>query len=185
MSKDRIDPDAEFTAFAEGCQLRMVRAAYLMCGDRHVAEDVVQGALVKVALRWRRLREGQPEAYLRTVVYRDAISWWRRHRREVPVADLPDRGGGDDGTRASNVRIMFANALARLTHKQRAVLVLRFFEDNTEARTAEILGIAIGTVKSQTTVALRRLRELAPELAELVGQGDGRPESGRRDHEGV
>lgn len=73
---------------------------------------------------------------------------------------------------------MLARALARLTPKQRAVLVLRFFEDHTEVRTAQVLGVSVGTVKSQTAVALRRLRELAPELAELVeirgGSGTGR-----------
>jgi len=72
----------DFTAFAEACQLRLVRSAYLICGDQHLAEDLVQNALVKVALRWPRLRDGQPEAYLRTIIYRDAVSWWRKRRRD-------------------------------------------------------------------------------------------------------
>jgi len=167
VTPDPADPYPSFAAFAEACQPRLLRAAYLICGDRHLAEDLLQSALVKVALRWRQLRDGQPEAYLRTILYRDAVSWWRRERREFPVAQPPERWG-TDGSEAAQLRVIFARALARLTPKQRAVLVLRFFEDCSEARTAEVLGVAVGTVKSQTAVALRRLRELAPELSDLV-----------------
>jgi len=174
------DPYRDFAAFAEACQARLLRVAFLICGDRHQAEDLLQSALVKVALRWRQLSDGQPEAYLRTILYRDAVSWWRQRRREVSMAELPLQGESDRTERAQ-LRVVFASALRRLTPKQRAVLVLRFFEDHTEARTAEVLGVSVGTVKSQTAVALRRLRELAPELAELVGQpGHGRPGEGRR-----
>jgi RNA polymerase sigma-70 factor (sigma-E family) len=177
VSPEPSDPYADFTAFAEACQLRMVRAAYLICGDRHLAEDLTQSALIKLALRWSRVRDGQPEAYLRTILYRDAVSWWRRWRREIPVAEPPERaGGGRDGERVE-LRVTFARALALLTPRQRAVLVLRFYEDQSEASTAEVMGIAVGTVKSQTAVALRRLRQLAPELADLVREdsGGGRP----------
>lgn len=177
VSQDRIDQHADFTAFAEACQLRMLRAAYLICGDQHLAEDLLQTALVKVALRWAHVRDGQPEAYLRKILYRDAVSWWRRQRREISVADPPEHRGRDDGNEPAQLRVIFARALARLTPKQRAILVLRFFEDHSEARTAEVMGVAIGTVKSQTSVALRRLRELAPELSDLVRQDS---EGGRR-----
>jgi RNA polymerase sigma-70 factor (sigma-E family) len=177
VSPDRIDQNADFAAFAEACQLRMLRSAYLICGDRHLAEDLLQTALVKVALRWRHIRNGQPEAYLRTILYRDAVSWWRRSRREISVADPPDQRVSGSGDEHVELRLIFARALARLTPKQRAILVLRYFEDHTEARAAEVLGVAVGTVKSQTSVALRRLRELAPELSDLVRQGS---EGGRR-----
>jgi RNA polymerase sigma-70 factor (sigma-E family) len=173
VNPHRLDEHADFIAFAQACQLRMLRVAYLICGDRHLAEDLLQSALVKVALRWRQLRDGNPEAYLRTVLYRDAVSWWRRRRREVLVNQPPERAGHDDGSEPAQLKLILAQALARLTPKQRAILVLRFFEDCTEARTAQVLGIAVGTVKSQTAVALRRLRELAPELAELVPQPGG------------
>jgi RNA polymerase sigma-70 factor (sigma-E family) len=163
-----MDADADFVAFARACQLRMVRSAYLICGDRHLAEDLVQTALVKVALRWRHLRNGQPEAYLRTILYRDAVSWWRRQRREVLVAEPPIEHRHSDDTEPVPLRLVFARALARLTPKQRAILVLRYFEDHSEGHTAEVMGIAVGTVKSQTAVALRRLRELAPELSDLI-----------------
>jgi RNA polymerase sigma-70 factor (sigma-E family) len=176
VTADRADPYQDFTAFAESCQPRLLRAAYLICGDRHLAEDLLQSALVKVALRWRQLQHGQPEAYLRTILYRDAVSWWRHRRREIPMAELPTQREPDSSDQA-HLKVIFAVALARLTPKQRAVLVLRFFEDHSEARTAEVLGVAVGTVKSQTAVALRRLRELAPELSDLVRQDS---EGGRR-----
>jgi RNA polymerase sigma-70 factor (sigma-E family) len=160
VTPDRADPYRDFAAFAEACQPRLLRAAYLICGDPFLAEDLLQGALVKVALRWGQLRDGQPEAYLRAILYRDAVSWWRRRRREVSMAE-PPVGGEPDRTERAQLRLIFAQALARLTPKQRAVLVLRFFEDHTEVRTAEVLGVSVGTVKSQTAVALRRLRELA------------------------
>jgi len=86
---------------------------------------------------------------------------------------LPDRGTRDDAYEPAEQRVIFARALARLTPKQRAILVLRFFEDRSEAQTAEIMGVALGTVKSQTSVALRRLREIAPELTELVREDSG------------
>jgi RNA polymerase sigma-70 factor (sigma-E family) len=156
---------ADFSAFAASCQHRMLRVAYLICGDRFLAEDLLQDALVKLALRWSRLADGHPEAYLRTVLYRDAVSHWRSRRREV-VTDAPvdvtvNLASGD---RVED-KLLFAAALGKLTRKQRAVLVLRFYEDMSEARTAEVLGVRVGTVKSQTSVALARLRELAPELA--------------------
>jgi RNA polymerase sigma-70 factor (sigma-E family) len=154
---------ADFTAFAASCQHRMLRVAYLICGDRHLAEDLLQDALVKLALRWSEVAEGNPEAFLRTVLYRDAVSHWRSRRREI-VTDLPAEGATCGGDRVED-RLLFAAALAKLTRKQRAVLVLRFYEDMSEARTAEILGVRAGTVKSQTSVALARLRALAPELA--------------------
>jgi RNA polymerase sigma-70 factor (sigma-E family) len=164
----RADPYDEFAAFARSCQPRLLRAAYLICGDAHLAEDLLQSAFVKVALRWPQLRDGQPEAYARTVLYRDAVSWWRRQRREVTVAAPPERHAPDTSGDEVPLRVVFARALRRLTPKQRALLVLRFFEDHTEAHTAQILGVSIGTIKSQTVVALRRLRELAPELSDLV-----------------
>lgn len=162
----RVDPG--FAEFARACQPRLLRAAYLICGDPHLSQDLVQSALVKVALRWAQLRDGQPEAYARTILYRDAVSWWRRGRREVTMPAPPEPWTPDAGGDEVPLRVVFARALARLTPKQRAVLVLRFFEDQTEARTAQVLGVSIGTVKSQTVVALRRLRELAPELSDLI-----------------
>ena len=180
MDAASSDEQAEFVAFVRARQHRLLRAAYLVCGDHHRAEDLLQDALVKLALRWRQVRHGEPEAYLRTVMYRDAVSWWRRRRREALSGAVPEAAGSDSAEAVSD-RMVFASALARLAPRQRAVLVLRFFEDLTEVRTAEVLGVSVGTVKSQTSDALRRLRTLAPELGELIAARPGMERSGGRD----
>jgi RNA polymerase sigma-70 factor (sigma-E family) len=167
---DEPDLQAEFVAFVRAHQHLLMRSAYLICGDYHMAEDLLQGALVKLALRWRQIRDGDPAAFLRTVVYRDAVSWWRRVRRER-LTSAPPVTYGPDGADDTSTRLVLVDALGRLTPRQRAVLVLRFLDDLTEVRTAEVLGVTVGTVKSQTNAALRRLRELAPELEELLHAG--------------
>ncbi len=150
-----------FEEWAVARQQRLVRGAYLLTGDYQRAEDLVQEALVRAAMRWDRLRDGDPDAWVRTVIYRGNVSWWRRHRREVPVAEVPGTAWYDDpGLTASMVR----DALARLTKGQRAVVLLRYFEDLSVDQTAAALGVSAGTVKKQTSVAIQRLRELAPEL---------------------
>jgi RNA polymerase sigma-70 factor (sigma-E family) len=166
-----VDDHEAFTRWATERQRALLRTALLVTGDHHRAEDLVQEALTQVALRWRRLHSGHPDAYARQVIVRGNISWWRRHRREV-VADPPETGT-DTGTPAgaevtADRRLALDRALAALTPKQRAVIVLRFYEDLTERDTADALGIGIGTVKSQTHVALRRLRESSPHLAVML-----------------
>lgn len=160
-------PDDDFTAWATGAERRLLRAAYLLTGDVHRAEDLVQEAFVKVAMRWPRLRDGNPTGYARTVLARDNVSWWRR-RREVPVAVVPEDAA--HATAEPEATLVVIRALARLTSSQRAVLVLRHFEDLTERETAEVLGVSIGTVKSQNAAALERLRGGAPELNDLIGR---------------
>lgn len=155
-----------FTEWAEGAERQLLRSAYLLAGDRHRAEDLVQEALMKVALRWRRLRDGNPTAYARTIVVRDHISALRR-RREVPVQQVAGEGAVSSDP---DMEIVVRRALARLTPAQRAVLVLRHFDDLTERETAEVLGVSIGTVKSQNAAALARLRTGAPELLDLIGR---------------
>lgn len=164
--------EQSFTAWAASRQHAMLRTAVLLTGNHHHAEDLVQEALTKVALRWSRLHDQDPTAYARQVMVRDNISWWRRRRREVSVAEVPD-GRHSPGT-APETDLdrphLVRTALARLTDRQRVLLVLRFYEDLSVAQTAVAMSISEGTVKSQTSVALRRLRELAPELAEDVGE---------------
>ena len=163
----RREVDEEFAQYVRARQHRLLRAAFLVCGDLHLAEDLLQGALVKLAARWERLRNENPDAYVRKILYRDAVSSWRRTRREslslFPELDLdrpePDRSTG------TGERLDLLRALAQLTPKQRAVIVLRFFEDRSEADTADALGVSVGTVKSQTHAALARLRTLLPDFA--------------------
>jgi RNA polymerase sigma-70 factor (sigma-E family) len=155
-----------FTEWVAGHQRQLLRSAYLLTGDLHRAQDLVQEALVKVALRWPRLRDGHPTAYARTIIVRDNISWWRRQRETSSNLSGDLSGVSSDPTTAMVVQ----RSLARLTARQRAVLVLRHFDDLTERETAEILGITLGTVKSTNAAALARLREGAPELLDLIGE---------------
>jgi RNA polymerase sigma-70 factor (sigma-E family) len=162
-----VSGEASFEEFVRARTGALARTAYLLTGDRHHAEDLVQTALARAAVRWTTLDDA--ESYVRRVLYTQAVSWWRvlrRRRPEVLVGAPPDRGGDRGGD--PDLRVVVGQALARLTPKQRAVLVLRFYEDRTEVETAELPSVAVGTVKSQTRHALRRLRELAPELADLM-----------------
>jgi RNA polymerase sigma factor (sigma-70 family) len=111
------------------------------------------------------LRDGNPDAWVRTVVYRANVSWWRKHRREVAVERVPERGAASP---PGESRMVIEDALAGLTTKQRAVLLLRFLEDLSVEETADVLAVSTGTVKKQTSVALQRLREHAPHLHDLT-----------------
>ena len=162
--RDRAE---SFTRWASERQQALLRTAVLLCGDHHRAEDLVQDALTKVAVRWTRLHDQHPDAYARQVIVRTNISWWRRHRREV-VLDVRDGSSTEGPDVAVDRRLLLDHALAQLTPRQRATVVLRFYDDLSERDTAEALGVSIGTVKSQTHAALARLRAAAPELAELL-----------------
>jgi RNA polymerase sigma-70 factor (sigma-E family) len=168
--QDGDDGYPSFVAFVEARQRALLRSAYLVTGDHHLAEDLLQVALTKLALRWERVRRGDPDAFVRRVLYRDMVSWWRRGRRERLDLCPPDRVVADVAD-AADRRVVLERALRRLTRKQRAVLVLRFYEDLTEGQTAELLGVSVGTVKSQAHAALRRLRTDSPELGGLLWVG--------------
>jgi RNA polymerase sigma-70 factor (sigma-E family) len=161
----RHDVDEDFARYVRARQHRLLRAAYLVCVDAHLAEDLLQGALTKLAARWDRLRNENPDAYVRRILYRDAVSSWRRTRREslssLPLVEVPVH----DRSSQTGQRVDLERALAELTPKQRAVVVLRFFEDRSEVEAAEALGVTVGTVKSQTHAALARLRALLPDFA--------------------
>jgi RNA polymerase sigma-70 factor (sigma-E family) len=160
----RREVDEEFASYVRARQHRLLRAAYLVCGDAQLAEDLLQGAFVKLALRWDRLRTENPDAYVRRILYRDAVSAWRRTRRESIAEVLPETLSGDHSTAVGD-RLDVERALATLTPRQRAVVVLRYFEDRTEVDTADVLGVSVGTVKSQTHAALARMRERVPDLS--------------------
>ncbi|HYF72848.1 MAG TPA: SigE family RNA polymerase sigma factor [Nocardioides sp.] len=165
-----MSDEQAFSRWAGERQLALLRTAVLLTGDRHRAEDLVQEALTQVALRWRRLRDAHPEAYARQVIVRGNISWWRKHRLEVVLDVHDDAVPTLAGTVGAERRIVLDRALATLTPRQRATLVLRYYDDLSERETAEALGVSVGTVKSQAHLALRRLREASPELAELLGE---------------
>lgn len=164
--------DDEFDSFVRARTHALLRSAYLLTGDQHLAEDLVQGALARTHQAWRRLQHtGNAEAYTRRTMYHMQVSRWRRRRvAEVLPGELPERAGPDHAA-AVSLRLVLRAALLKLPARQRAVLVLRFFEDRTESEAADLLGVTVGTVKSQTAKALARLRAIAPELAELDLRG--------------
>lgn len=161
------EAEASFTRWATDRQLALLRTAVLLTGDHHRAEDLVQDALAKVAARWSRLRDQHPDAYARQVIVRTNISWWRKRRHEV-VGD-PGEAAVGGGEPLVDRRLLLDQALGRLTPRQRSTVVLRYYDDLSERETAEILGVSVGTVKSTTHDALRRMRDSSPELAELLG----------------
>ncbi|MDT5040203.1 MAG: hypothetical protein QOE51_1188 [Actinoplanes sp.] len=156
-----MDPssEAKFLRFVANASPALLRAAYALTGQQQAAEDLVQTALERVALNWRKLTE--PYAYARRVMYHQHISWWRRFRRqEVPVAEHVERAGAGDLSGEVALRGDLLTALDQLGPRQRAVLVLRYLEDRSIEETAELLGCSTGTVRSQASRALLRLREL-------------------------
>lgn len=133
------------------------KSAWLLTGDAQRAEDLVQTALVKCWRRWDKIAaDGSVDGYVRRTLVTTFTDWHRRRwTGEVPTADLPEGWTGDADLA---VRRDVLSALALLPRGQRAVIVLRFYDDLTEAQTAEALGVSVGTVKSQTARALKTLR---------------------------
>ena len=159
----------EFDAFVRARTPALLRSAFLLTGDQQLAEDLVQSALTRTHLAWKRLEDiANAESYARRTMYHLQVSWWRRRKvAEVLPGDLPDQAGVVDHAGTVSLRLVLRAAMLRLSARQRAVLVLRFFEDRTEAEAADLLGVSVGTVKSQTARALARLRAVAPELADI------------------
>lgn len=153
--------ERSFATYVANRRPALVRTAYLLCGDAHLAEDLVQAALVKAVGHWRRIGDN-PEPWLRKVMVNDHISRWRRHRGREQVTETVPEGVVEEPGRDLDL----AAALARLAPRQRAVVVLRYYEDLTEQETARVLGVSVGTVKSQHRDALGRLRALVPGLVE-------------------
>ncbi|MES9536453.1 MULTISPECIES: SigE family RNA polymerase sigma factor [unclassified Actinomadura] len=150
-----------FGAFVAARSSRLIRTAYVLTGDQHAAEDLLQNALAKTAARWRHVRDN-PEGYVRRAMYNEQVTRWRWRGREAVVAEPPDLpSSGPD----VDLRVTLERALLSLPPRKRAVLVLRYYEDLPEREVAEIMGCSVGTVRSQTHRAITRLRELAPDLA--------------------
>lgn len=150
---------SDYPAFVAASWPRLLRTAYLLVQDWAAAEDLTQAALVKAWLAWPRL-DDDPEAYVRKIIVTTHVSWWRRRwrRREMTTGQPPERPDAARETEAVDERDALWRALGRLPAGQRAVVVLRYFEDLTEAEVAGILGCSAGTVKSQASRALARLR---------------------------
>jgi RNA polymerase sigma-70 factor (sigma-E family) len=164
--------EQQFRDFVVARSGALMRLAYLLAGgDQHAAEDLLQIALARTAARWSRI--DSPETYVRRVMYHQQVNSWRLKwpKREVQFAELPEAVPSEpvrtDDMSAVDLKLTVRRALSRITPRQRAMLMLRFFEDLPEAEVARILGCSVGTVRSTTHRSLARLRELAPELNEL------------------
>ncbi|SCF37830.1 RNA polymerase sigma-70 factor, sigma-E family [Micromonospora viridifaciens] len=154
------DPlEEEFREFVAARSSALLRTAYLLAGDWATAEDLLQTALTKTYLAWKRLGGIEAiEPYARRVLVNTSTSWWRRRwHGERPTEVLPERAGVDEIEQQLDRDALWRH-LQALPARQRAVLVLRFYEDMSEAQTAALLQISPGTVKSQTSRALNTLR---------------------------
>jgi RNA polymerase sigma-70 factor (sigma-E family) len=163
-----------FEEFAAARQGGLLRVAFVLTADRHLAEDLVQTVLTSVWLRWPRIKGlANRDAYVQKMLITQYVTWRRRRWwSEAPTADLPDRAGA-----AANPDVDLARALLSLPRRQRAVIVLRYLQDLTELETARVLGCSVGTVKSQTAKALTVLRRSAAlrdtaDLPDLTGLTD-------------
>ncbi|MFC8502711.1 sigma-70 family RNA polymerase sigma factor [Pedococcus sp. NPDC057267] len=160
--------DEDFARYVRARQHSFLRAAYLLCGDAGVAEEVCRRAFTSLALRWDRVRAGDPDAHVRRVLYRDALSALRRARRESIAGALLQL---DDDGPARTDRVDVHEALAALTPKQRAVVVLRYLEERSVDDSAEVLGTSAAAVEGLARAALARLRTRVPDLeAGLAGE---------------
>lgn len=171
-SKDSLEE--QFREFVAARSAALLRTAYLLTGDWATAEDLLQTALTKTYLAWKRLGGIEAvEPYARRVMVNTSTSWWRRRwHGERPTEVLPERAGVDEIEQQLDRDLLWRH-LRELPNRQRAVLVLRYYEDMSEAQTAAMLDISPGTVKSQASRALatlrRRLGADAPELATAAG----------------
>ena len=158
--------EADFTAYVRARQRSFARFAYLLTGDVHSAEDLVQSALAKVYGRWDHIRAVEsPDAYVRKVIVNEHTSWWRRtwRHRERTDSELIRILDPAAAPAASHDSDLWAHVRS-LAPQQRAAVVLRYYEDLSEAQTAEILGCSVGTVKSHTSRAINTLRSTMKEV---------------------
>lgn len=179
-SPDSADTGPQFRAFVEESAGPLLRTAFLLTGDHQLAEDLTQTALLRTYEHWSDLRHREAaRAYARRAMVTTNISWWRRTRRwtETPDGGLSLESPVADGTDARAEAAALRQLLATLPKRQRAAVVLRFYEGLTEKETAEVMGCAVGTVKSQVHDALASLRRALvdvgahPDPADVVEGG--------------
>jgi RNA polymerase sigma-70 factor (sigma-E family) len=171
--------DVDFAAYLAARQPSLLRTAYLLTGNRHDAEDLVQTAFAKLYLSWDKVRDrGSIDGYVRRILINEHNSLWRRawKKREHVADDTvlhalenPHHDGHDDG-----VGPALWDVVQTLPRRARAVVVLRYYEELSEAETAAVLGISVGTVKSQTSRALAALRARAPQNLDPRGSEEDR-----------
>ena len=160
MAIRRQEDISDFSELVAARSAALFRTAFIVVGDHQLAQDLLQEALVKAYVAWPRLRDAtKAEAYVRRTIVTTAISWRRRRSfHEHPVALVPDARNADETERLATHDVLWEQVRS-LPPRQRAALVLRYYEDLSEADTAELLGCSVGTVKSQVSRALGRLRE--------------------------
>jgi RNA polymerase sigma-70 factor (sigma-E family) len=166
----RAQDESEFTDLVAAMSHRLLRTAYAVCGDRHLAEDAVQSALASAYRSWRHVREADnSEAYLRKMVVNELLG---RRRRKAWAMASPGASAHEPSHASHEVAVVERdrvwNAITDLPPRQRAVVVLRFYEDMSEAEIAEALGIRPGTVKSQAAAAMAHLRRTLGEESESL-----------------
>ncbi len=176
------DRDADFAAYMQARQASLLRTAFLLTGDRHTAEDLTQTAFAKLYLAWDKVRDqGSIDGYVRRIVVNEHNSLWRRawKRRELSSDQLPENPHHDEYDAGAGRELW--DLVQTLPRKARAVVVLRYYEEMSEAETAEVLGISVGTVKSQASRALAALRERAPRTLDPNDPTDPAETSGEED----
>lgn len=158
--------DTEFVEFAGSATPRLLRLGWLLTGDRHQAQDLVQSTLVRTYTSWHRIRDEDAFAYTRRILVNLHTDWLRRRfwlERSVP--DIPDQPAPADGHGAVDARMALVAALQSLSRRERSVVVLRYYMDLSEAETAETLRLSVGAVKSFAWRGLRKLRD-SPHLSD-------------------
>jgi len=177
MAGHREQDVAAFSEFVAARSGSLFRTALLVVGDHQLAQDLLQESLVKTYASWSRLREvANAEAYTRRVIVTTSISWWRRRSsHERPVDQVPD-SGVPDRTEGLGDQDELWTALGSLPPRQRAAVVLRFCEDLSEARTAELMGCSVGSVKRHTSMGLVKLRaRIGPDVSLPTSQPPDEP----------
>jgi RNA polymerase sigma-70 factor (sigma-E family) len=164
---DKSRRDRDFADYMTARQPALLRTAYLLTGDPHTAEDLVQTALAKLYLSWDKVdRRDSLDGYVRRILVNEHNSLWRRpwKRRETAADHLPEQVAPQQRSHDSDLW----NLVQTLPRKQRAAVVLRYYEELSEAETAQVLGVSVGTVKSQTSRALAAMRARSAEISHLV-----------------
>jgi RNA polymerase sigma-70 factor (sigma-E family) len=163
MAIRRHEDISDFSELVATRSAALFRTAFVVVGDHQLAQDLLQEALVKAYVAWPRLRDvTRAEAYVRRTIVTTAISWRRRRSfHEHPIALVPDARNADETERLATHDVLWEQVRS-LPPRQRAALVLRYYEDLSEAETAALLGCSVGTVKSQVSAALGKLRKQVP-----------------------